>query len=41
MSTVGQTGTQTACAVDLSGADESQSREVAKSLRGKTRKSNK
>ncbi|WP_233154191.1 transposase [Scytonema sp. HK-05] len=31
ISTVGQTGTQTACAVDLPGGDASQSRQVAKS----------
>jgi putative transposase len=31
MSTVGQTGTETACAVDLPGTYENQSRQVAKS----------
>jgi putative transposase len=38
ISTVGQTGTQTACAVDLPGADASQSRQVAKSRKKATRK---
>ncbi len=38
ISTVGQTGTETACAVDLPGADESQSRQVAQPRKRKTRK---
>jgi putative transposase len=41
ISTVGQTGMETACAVDLPGTDASQSRQVAKSRKGKTRKSSK
>jgi putative transposase len=36
--TVGHTGTETACAVDLPGTDESQSRQVAKSRKRATRK---
>ncbi|NMG07056.1 RNA-guided endonuclease TnpB family protein [Brasilonema sp. UFV-L1] len=39
ISTVGQTGMETACAVDLPGTDESQSRQVAKSRNRVTRKS--
>ncbi len=38
ISTVGQTGKETACAADLPGASDSESRQVAKSSRGKTRK---
>ncbi|WP_233154026.1 zinc ribbon domain-containing protein [Scytonema sp. HK-05] len=38
ISTVGHTGTETACADDLPGIDESQSRQVSKSRKGATRK---
>ncbi len=38
ISTVGQTGRETACAVELPGTDESQSRQVAKSRQRVTRK---
>ena len=38
ISTVGQTGTETACADDLPGAGKNQSRQVSKSRRGATRK---
>jgi putative transposase len=38
ISTVGHTGTETACAVDLPGTDESQSRQVAQSRKRTTRK---
>ncbi len=38
ISTVGQTGTETACAVDLPGADQNQSRQVAQPRKRKTRK---
>ncbi len=41
ISTVGQTGIESACAVDLPGTDESQSRQVAKSRKRTTRKSKK
>lgn len=41
ISTVGQTGTESACAADLPGIDESQSRQVAKSRERATRKSKK
>ncbi|MBD0364467.1 MAG: transposase, partial [Coleofasciculus sp. C3-bin4] len=41
ISTVGQTGMETACAADLLGADESQPRQVAKTRKGVTRKSKK
>ncbi|MDJ0732831.1 MAG: transposase [Nostocaceae cyanobacterium] len=41
ISTVGQTGSQTACAVDLPGTGENQSRQVAKSCKRTTRKSSK
>ena len=41
ISTVGQTGTETACADDLPGAGENQSRQVSKSRKGITRKSKK
>jgi putative transposase len=38
ISTVGQTGIESACAADLPGTDESQSRQVAKSRKRTTRK---
>jgi putative transposase len=38
VSTVGQTGKETACAADLPGASDSESRQVAKSRKGRTRK---
>ncbi|MGL5058870.1 MAG: RNA-guided endonuclease InsQ/TnpB family protein [Microcoleus sp.] len=38
ISTIGQTGTETACADDLPGTDESQSRQVSKSRKKVTRK---
>jgi putative transposase len=41
ISTVGQTGKETACADDLPGVEATQSRQVSKSPRGKTRKSKK
>jgi putative transposase len=39
ISTVGQTGMETACAVDLLGIEKTQSRQVAKTRKGVTRKS--
>jgi putative transposase len=41
ISTVGQTGMETACAVDLPGTGETQSRQVTKIRKGTTRKSSK
>jgi putative transposase len=41
ISTVGQTGKETACADDLPGTEATQSRPVSKSRKGKTRKSQK
>jgi putative transposase len=38
ISTVGHTGTETACADDLPGTDENQSRQVSKPRKGRTRK---
>jgi putative transposase len=38
ISTVGQTGKETACADDLPGTETNRSRQVSKSLLGKTRK---
>lgn len=41
VSTVGQTGIESACADDLAGAGENQSRQVSKPRKGTTRKSKK